>query len=181
MRRSVAEFFEALGLAAVAAVLIIGFVAQSFLVLGQSMEPSLHHGERLLVDKLSYRFREPERGEVIVFRVAGSSPRKLVKRVIGLPGDIIEFRDGQVILNGQPLSEPYASGPTVGPRQAQVVPPGRYFVLGDNRGHSEDSRFEEVGFVSRRAIIGRALWVYWPPQRAGPVSVPASLAATRRE
>lgn len=180
MRQSVAELLEAVGLAAIAALLIVTFVAQSFLVQGQSMEPSLHNGERVLVEKLSYRFREPQRGEIVVFRSPGDPSRKFVKRVVGLPGDILEFRHGQVVLNGRTLVEPYAWGPTLGPEQAQVVPPGRYFVLGDNRAHSEDSRFEDVGFVPRRAIIGRALWIYWPPQRAGPVTVPATLAKDRR-
>lgn len=180
MRRALAEFLEALGLAALVAALVIGFVAQAFRVQGQSMEPTLHDGERLLVEKLSYRFREPRRGEVVVFRVPGDPSRRFIKRVIGLPGDVIEFRDGRVVLNGHLLEEPYAAGPTRGPKGPEVVPPGRYFVLGDNRANSEDSRFAEVGFVPRRYLIGRAVWVFWPLSRAGPVRAPAIAAASRR-
>ena len=180
MRRALAEFVEALGLAALVAVLVVGFVAQAFRVQGHSMEPTLRDGERLLVDKLTYRFREPRRGEVVVFRVPGDPSRRFIKRLIGLPGDVVEFRDGRVLLNGQVLDEPYASGPTRGPQVPEVVPPGRYFVLGDNRANSEDSRFQEVGFVPRRYLVGRAVWVFWPPNRAGPVHAPALAAGPRR-
>ena len=178
-REALLELAEAVGLAVVLAVVIIAFVAQSFLVQGQSMEPSLHNGERLLVDKLTYRFREPRRGEIVVFRVPSDPSRRFIKRVIGVPGDVIEFREGRVVLNGQVLTENYALGPTLSDRPRQTVPPGRYFVLGDNRVNSEDSRFADVGFVPRELIVGRALLVYWPLYRAGLVQVPAIFASTR--
>lgn len=178
-REALLELAEAVGLAVILAVVIIAFVAQSFLVQGQSMEPTLHNGERLLVDKLTYRFREPRRGEIVVFRVPSDPSRRFIKRVIGVPGDVIEFRDGRVVLNGQVLRETYAVGPTLAERARQTVPPGRYFVLGDNRANSEDSRFAEVGFVPRELIVGRALFVYWPIYRAGLVEVPAIFASTR--
>lgn len=178
-REALLELAEAVGLAAVLAVVIIAFVAQSFLVQGQSMEPTLHDGERLLVDKLTYRFREPRRGEIVVFRVPSDPSRRFIKRIMGAPGDVLEFRDGRVILNGQVLRESYAVGPTLSGRIRQTVPPGRYFVLGDNRANSEDSRFADVGFVPRELIVGRAVLVYWPVYRAGLVEVPAIFASSR--
>ena len=173
MRRALVEMVQALGVAALVAVALVTFVAQAFRVQGHSMEPTLQDGERLLVDKLSYRLREPRRAEVVVFRVPGDPGRRFIKRIIGVPGDVIEFRDGRVVLNGRVLVEPYAVGPTRGPEGPEVVPPGRYFVLGDNRAHSEDSRFQEVGFIPRQDLVGRAVWIFWPLHRAGRVPVPA--------
>ncbi|MEW6046971.1 MAG: signal peptidase I [Bacillota bacterium] len=178
-REALLELVEAVGLATILAVLIIAFVAQSFLVQGQSMEPTLHNGERLLVDKLSYRFRAPRRGEIVVFRVPTDPSRKFIKRIIGVPGDVIEFQGGKVVLNGQVLHETYVQGPTRSDRERQTVPPGRYFVLGDNRANSDDSRFADVGFIPREYVIGRAVIVYWPIYRAGLVEVPAILASGR--
>ncbi|MBE3598043.1 MAG: signal peptidase I [Limnochordaceae bacterium] len=179
-RESVLELLEAVGLAIGLAAVIILFVAQSFLVQGHSMEPTLHNGERLLVDKLSYRFRSPERGEIVVFRVPTDPSRKFIKRIIGVPGDMLEFQGGRVLLNGRPLQESYARGPTQSQVARTVVPPGRYFVLGDNRLNSDDSRFDDVGFIPRDAIIGRALLIYWPLYRASLVQVPATFASAAR-
>ncbi|HEY8425824.1 MAG TPA: signal peptidase I [Limnochordales bacterium] len=176
-REALLELAEAVGLAVILAVIIIAFVAQSFLVQGQSMEPTLYDGERLLVDKLTYRLRDPQRGEVVVFRVPSDPSRRFIKRIIGVPGDVIEFQDGRVVLNGRVLRESYVLGPTLSGRTRQTVPPGRYFVLGDNRANSEDSRFAEVGFVPRELIVGRAVFVYWPVDRAGLVHVPAIFAS----
>lgn len=137
------------------------------------MLPSFHDGERLLVDKLSYRFREPRHGEVIVFKYPADRQKRFIKRIVGVPGDEILIRDFTVYVNGKPLEEAsYILGPTLRPFGPVVVPEGTYFVLGDNRNRSEDSRNPQVGFVPRDHIVGRALLVYWPITSAGFVRVP---------
>ncbi|MDI9485786.1 MAG: signal peptidase I [Bacillota bacterium] len=174
------EYIEALLISAVIAALIIAFVAQSFLVEGSSMEPSLYHGQRLLVEKVSYRFREPIRGEVVVFRYPGDQRRKFIKRIIGLPGDEIAIKNGLLYINGLRLDEDYINGPTYGTYSAPtfgpvLVPEGHYFVLGDNRRNSDDSRYPDVGFVPRKNLVGRALFIYWPLGQAEVLTVPRVL------
>lgn len=174
------EYLEALLLSVILAGLIIAFIAQSFLVEGSSMEPSFHDGQRLMVEKVSYRFREPKRGEVVVFRYPGDERRKFIKRVIGLPGDEITIRNGFLHVNGQRLEESYINGPTYGTYSAPtfgpvLVPEGTYFVLGDNRRNSDDSRYPDVGFVPKKNLVGRALFVYWPLNQIRLVSIPPVL------
>jgi len=173
------EYVEAIAVAVVLAGFIIVFVAQSFLVQGASMEPSLSHGERLLVDKITYRFRPPARGEIVVFRYPADPSRKFIKRVIGQPGDVVYIRGGRVFVNGTPLVEDYILGPTYGEFPPLRVPPDHFFVLGDNRNNSDDSRFADVGPVPRHLIVGRAILTYWPPAQAGIISPPSIFQANR--
>ena len=170
------EYVESIVTAVVLALIIITFIAQSFLVQGSSMEPGLHNGQRLLVEKLSYRFRPPKRGEIVVFRYPLDPRRKFIKRIIGIPGDEIFIKDRRVYLNGLPLEENYINGPTYGTYGPTIVPPDSYFVLGDNRNNSDDSRFPDVGFVPRKNIVGRALFVYWPVFQARVIRQPAIFA-----
>lgn len=131
---------------------------------GQSMEPTLHSGEYVIVNKLAYKMGEPSIGDVIVFRYPRNPSQEYIKRVIGLPKDRVEILDGQVWVNGQVLDEPYiASAPNY---QANwVVPEKSLFVLGDNRNNSSDSH--AWGPVPLEYVIGKAIVVYWPPQRWG--------------
>lgn len=166
-KSTIREYVEAVVIAVVLALFIITFIAQSFLVQGSSMEPSLHHGQRLLVDKLTYRFAEPKRGDVVVFRYPADRRRRFIKRIVGLPGDEISIRNGYLYINGQRAHEPFINGPTYGPYSSPVfgpvvVPEESYFVLGDNRRNSDDSRYSDVGFVHRSDIVGVARLVYWP-------------------
>jgi signal peptidase I len=146
--------------------LIIRFAIQNFNVDGTSMEPNLHNGELILVDKWTYLFRSPARGDVIVFVAPPHPSMDYVKRVIGVPGDIITIRNTIVIVDGITLNETYVDPRNQGNLFAnknitnQVVPPDDYFVLGDNRAVSSDSR--DWGFVPKANIIGRAAFVYWP-------------------
>lgn len=171
----VKEYVEAFGIAVLLASFIIVFIAQSFLVQGASMEPTLHNGERLMVDKLSYRFSEPKRGQIVVFRYPSDPRRKFIKRIMGLPGDQVEVRRHQLYINGTAVDEPYINGPTYGDYGPIVVPEGTYFVMGDNRNNSDDSRFPDVGPVPRKLLVGRALFLYWPLNRISLVRVPAEI------
>ena len=146
--------------------LALQIVIQPTLVYGQSMEPSLHDNERVIVDKVSYHIGLPSRGDIVVFPVE-SEPLPLIKRVIGLPGDAIEVRDGRVWVNGVALNEPYVSGPTAGNTPVVHVPEGSVFVMGDNRapGGSLDSR--RLGPIPLSQLVGRARLAIWPPAAWG--------------
>jgi signal peptidase I len=151
--------------AIVIAVLINLFLAQATRVYGSSMEPNLHTDQRLVVEKVSYRLHHPRRGDVVVLRIPERGPELLIKRVIALPGEEIEVNEGQVYTNGTPLTEPYIAQPTRGQYGPLVVPEGHIFVMGDNRGASNDSR--AFGPVSLERIVGRAWVSYWPLGRVG--------------
>jgi signal peptidase I len=172
MKAEILEYVQAFAVAIVLAAFIITFIAQSFVVEGSSMEPSLHNRERLLVNKLVYRFRKPQYGDVVVFRYPANPKRRFIKRVIGIPGDEVEVRDGFVIVNGMALDEDYTMDLTYGYFGPKTVPDGHYFVLGDNRNNSDDSRYPDVGFVPMANIVGKASFIWWPPRRISLVRNP---------
>lgn len=150
-----------------AALLVRAFVLQQFAVSGDSMKSTLHTGDRVLVNKLSYRLHDPRRGDVVVLKTLESSDeRDLIKRVVALPGETVEYRDCVLLVNGVVLVEPYLDPAIVkpsscGPSQLPVVVPAEFvFVMGDNRPGSKDSRV--LGAISYDDLIGRAFVVIWP-------------------
>jgi len=158
----VMEYVESIVIAILLALFIMTFIGRSYVVDGASMVPTLHDGERLIVDKLTYRFSEPKRGEIIVFKYPANPKYRFIKRVIGIPGDEIMIENGKVYLNGRPLEEDYISEPINERFGPFVVPEGTVFVLGDNRNNSQDSRYFGVGYIPKKLIEGRALMRYWP-------------------
>jgi signal peptidase I len=164
---------------------------QNFVVDGRSMSPTLENGQFLVVNKLVYTrvdidrlsrfipfldagsspqrdlFTSPERGDIIVLKDPGKPDTDLVKRIIGLPGETLEIVDGHVYIDGHLLIEPYIKMTWQGGKPRIVIPPGEYFVMGDNRDASKDSRSTEVGLVPRSLIIGKAMLSYWPLSRFG--------------
>jgi signal peptidase I len=140
--------------------LLVNAATGRFRIEGASMEPNLHDGEYVLIDKISYRLRPPERGDVIVFQRQGNE-RDYIKRIIGLPGDTVQIAAGQVLVNGTPLAEPYLGQAMHSDMPLRQIEADRFFVMGDNRNNSSDSR--SFGSVSAQDIIGRAWLVYWPP------------------
>ncbi len=145
--------------------LLITFVVQRADVYGRSMEPTLKDGDILLVDKLSYRFSDPERYDIIVFSYRYQEGRYYTKRIIGLPGETVQIQDGTVLIDGQPLKDDITKGPIEKARRASdpiVLGEDEYFVLGDNRNFSSDSRDTDVGNVKRGDIIGRIWLKVWP-------------------
>lgn len=146
--------------------LVIHTAVQNFDVQGMSMEPTLHNSELILVDKWSYLFHAPARGDVIVFVAPPSPSEDYVKRIVAVPGDTITINDTVVMVDGVKLNETYVAPQNQGNPYAYktiqniLVPPNDYFVLGDNRAGSSDSR--NWGFVPRANIIGQAALVYWP-------------------
>ncbi len=160
-------------LIAVAIFFLLQIVVKNFRVTGESMLPTLSDGQFLLVDKLSYRFTDPKRGEIIVFRYPRDPSEDYIKRIIGLPGETVKIADGNVYIDGHLLSEPYLQGAstlTYRPLET-TLSEGEFFVLGDNRSYSSDSR--TWGPVARRNIIGRAWLCYWPPPLWGIVHTPS--------
>lgn len=147
-------------------------VMQPHKIKGASMEPNFPDGEYLLTDKVSYRFREPERGDVIVFEAPRTDDEEFIKRIIGLPGEKVSIKGGKVYINNQQLKELYlddalvtSAGSFLLEGKEVVVPENNFFVLGDNRPASSDSRM--WGFVSKDKITGRAFVIYWPPPQVG--------------
>lgn len=164
----VAELLETI-LMAVLIFVVINTLTLRVKVINYSMRPTLDQGYYLLVNRLAYRFGEPKHGEIIIFHHNGDTTEDYIKRVIGLPGDRVVITDGAVSVNGQALEEPYLSeqGHSGG---EWVIPEGEYFVLGDNRNHSSDSR--DWGFVKQEWMVGKALLVYWPFEQARILSTP---------
>jgi signal peptidase I len=184
----------ALAVAILALVLLLrAFILQAFWIPSRSMEPTLAPEDRVLVSKVATRFGGVRRGDVIVFDDPRPEPepdehpvsaflgwalaglgaatpagQDFVKRVIALPGESWEIRRGVVYVDGRRLDEPYLN-PTVDTRSfgPATVPPGRLFVLGDNRADSSDSRFSQLGYVPRDKVVGRVVAVIWPPSRMG--------------
>jgi signal peptidase I len=157
LRRFLLDLLETVGLAVVL-FLAINAISARVRVDGFSMRPTLENGEFVLVNRLAYRFGEPERGDIIVFRSL-LAPEDLIKRVIGLPGDVVKVENGAVTINGITVNEPYiAASPYYS--GTWEVPPGNLFVLGDNRNDSSDSH--SWGFLPTENIVGKAVLVYWP-------------------
>ncbi len=135
------------------------FLAQATVVFGQSMEPNLSAYQRLIIDKISYHFRSPHRNDIVVLKVP-TMDELLVKRIVALPGETVAIADGIVYINNEPLPELFAHDQSPQNMETQVLGPLQYFVLGDNRGNSNDSRV--FGPIDRAYIVGR-VWVrYWP-------------------
>jgi signal peptidase I len=166
------DILEVIVLATSIFLLIYLLVMQPHKIKGDSMQPNFPNGEYLLTDKVTYRFREPERGEVIVFEAPGTNGDEFIKRIIGLPGEKIKVNNGKIYINSKMLEESYLSNFVITQQGAYLtegkevlLPEGHYAVLGDNRSASSDTR--AWGFISKDKITGRAWLVYWPPKALG--------------
>ena len=149
-------------LVALAVFAIFHVTIGSFKVYGSSMLPGTEEGDYIMVSKATYFFNEPKRGDIIVFH-SPQNPTDLIKRVIAVPGDTVEIRDDKVLLNDAPLVEPYTLEPFHYLMPPREIPADNYFVLGDNRNNSADSR--KGWTVPRENVIGKAWITYWPPYR----------------
>ncbi len=178
-KKALRELLEALITAILVAFVLKAFIIQAFRIPSGSMIPTLLVGDQILVLKMAYgihnpvnglylaHFHGPQRGDIVVFRYPFDETKDFIKRVIGLPGDHIQVKDKIVYVNGKPMTEPYTQYlhpdekdvPRRDVMGDTVVPPGQYFVMGDNRDDSYDSRY--WGFVKRDKILGRAFMIYW--------------------
>ena len=158
------EAFESIVVAIILAVLIRLFVVEPFYIPSGSMEPTLKEHDRIIVSKLNYRFQDPKRGDIIVFKYPVDPKRNFVKRLIATGGETVQIKNSKLYIDDRPEPEDYL------PRGLRFkdfgpvkVPPGSYFMMGDNRNNSEDSRV--WGFLPKDLIVGKALVIYWPPAR----------------
>ena len=172
------EIFKIVIIALVIVIPVRYFLFQPFLVNGQSMEPNFENGDYLIIDEISYRFHDPQRGEVIVFRAPPNPSTRYIKRIIGLPGETIEIKEGKVFVikeNTEVLDESAYLSSSVktlvqsGPQKV-TVPENSFFVLGDNRAVSSDSR--TWGLLPRENIIGRVYLRLWPFKELGKIEKP---------
>ena len=163
---SLREIIESIVIAVILAVVIRMFIIEPFYIPSGSMEPTLLINDRIIVSKVSYYFNEPERGDIVVFKYPKDPERNFVKRLIGKPGEVIELRDSKLYVDGKQVAQnflpPGLEYPDYGPIK---VPEGQYFMLGDNRNNSEDSRY--WGTLPEENIIGKAVVIYWPLNRIG--------------
>jgi signal peptidase I len=191
----VSETLEVIALA-ILTFMAVGAVGQNFIVDGSSMQPTFASNELLIVNRLAYLnvdlywipgataehwrpFGEPEQGDIVVFMFPGDVTRDFIKRVMAVPGQTVEMRDGMVIVDGTPLAEPYVGEEWDGGLSPQVVPEGKLFVMGDNRNNSFDSR--SWGMLEQGLLIGRADLRYWPFDRVGLVDHDRPEAAVTTE
>jgi signal peptidase I len=165
--RGVLDWIVVIGIALLVAFLVRTFVLAHFVVDGHSMDTTVHDGDRVFVNKLSYRLHDPNRGDVVVLhQIEGASERDLIKRVIALEGETIEMRNCVVRIDDVVLDEPYLDPEVVTPNncggdvQPTLIPEDHVFVMGDNRGGSQDSR--SIGPIDEDSIVGRAFVVFWP-------------------
>jgi signal peptidase I len=166
------EGFKTVGLSLVLAFGLRTFVAQGVYVSSGSMLPTLEVNDRLMIDKLSYHWSNPQRGDIIVFSPTQELKRQhfqdtFIKRVIGLPGEKVEIKGGRVYINNRLLGEKYIAEELASQWGPMTVPPNSYLVMGDNRDNSYDSRY--WGFVPRENIIGKAVLRFWSPERIGKI------------
>ncbi len=155
---------------ALAAVISLGLRAtvQPYIVWQSCMEPNFYEGQQIEVNKVVYKLHEPQRGDVIIFQPPFPSEKPFIKRIIALPGDTVEVKNGAVYINGLKLQESYIKEPPAYTLSQKKIPENEYFVLGDNRNNADDSH---TGWtVPRQNIIGKAWLSYWPPDRWGLVS-----------
>lgn len=157
--------------------LVLNTLTGRFQVRGSSMEPTLHNGQYLVVSKIAYWLQPPERGDIVVFQPPNGATDDYIKRIVGLPGEQIEVRDGEVRVDGAPITEPYVAsqGAYSG---SWKLGADEYFVLGDNRSNSSDSH--TWGTVPAENVIGKAWLSYWPPEAWGPVDHQTFPSAGRR-
>lgn len=160
-KKELKDWTLTLSAAVILSMLIQNYAFAQVKVEQHSMDTTLHEGQRLVENRLVYRFKEPARGDIVIIN-GPESDRRLVKRVIGLPGETVDIRDGAVWINGVRLEEPYAAGKTLpnGAAVPLVVPEGHYFVLGDNREYSQDSR--QLGAIGSGSLEGKAVLRLWP-------------------
>jgi signal peptidase I len=170
--QQIRENVQIVAIALVLALLIRSFIAEPRYIPSDSMIPTLATGDRLVVEKISSRFRAPTTGDIIVFEPPPqlqsrgySKDQAFIKRVIGTPGEVVQIQDGKVYLDGTPLEEDYIAQPPAYNMPPVRVPEGHLFVMGDNRNNSNDSHI--WGFLPQPNIIGEAIWRFWPPNRIG--------------
>ncbi len=166
LKREIMEWVIVIEIAVALAFVLNMFIIVNAVIPTASMEPTIMRGDRVIGVRLSYVTKEPQRGDIVIFKYPDDEKQLFIKRIIGLPGDTVEIVDGDVYINGEYLEEPYLRVDAYGDYGPYYVPEGSYFMMGDNRNNSADSRFWNKTFVNRKKILGKAVFRYWPhPQK----------------
>lgn len=172
LRSHIIDFIQTLVVFGAIFTLIYLFVAQFHKVSGQSMFPTMHNGDYLITEKISYRFGSPSRSQIIVLKNPRNEAQDFIKRIIAVPGDSVKIENGKVFVNGSEINEKYLpagittrSGSYLSEGATLRAGPNQYFVVGDNRSHSSDSR--DWGPITKEEIVGKAFFQYWPPKNIG--------------
>jgi signal peptidase I len=180
---SVFDFLQSIVVVMAIMVMVYLFIMSPQEISGQSMYPTFENGEYILTNKIEYKIHEPQRGDVVVFKSPQNKDIDYIKRIIGIPGDQVSLQNGKYVVNGIILTETYLpqdlrtfAGNFLKEGGTIIVPPNQYFVSGDNRPHSLDSR--EFGTIPKEDIIGKALFRYWPLDRAGLIKRPETISAS---
>lgn len=160
--REIGEWVGVVIIAVLLAYLVNHFLIVNAVVPSSSMETTIMTGDRVIGFRLAYNFSDPKRGDIMIFKFPDDESKLYIKRLIGLPGETVEIYDGNVYIDGEELDEPYLTVRTLGSFGPYTVPEGHYFMLGDNRNNSADSRFWENTYLSREKIVGKAIFKYWP-------------------
>lgn len=181
IKRAITAFFDFLqGIVVIMAIMVMIylFVMSPQEINGASMEPNFHNGEYILTNKIEYKLTDPKRGDVVIFKSPRNKDIDYIKRVIGLPGDVVALKNNTIYVNGKRLDERYLApdvyifgGSYLREGSEVVIPDGKYFVMGDNRPHSSDSR--EFGPIAKEDFIGKAIFRYWPFDKTGLIQQPS--------
>ena len=165
-KSAIREMMESVVIAVLLAVIIRLFILEPFYIPSGSMEPTLMVGDRIIVSKVTYHLRDPKPGDIVVFKYPEDPSRNFVKRLFAVGGDTIEIKDSVLYINNQPVPEPYLpAGLKFADYGPEKVPLNHYFMMGDNRNNSDDSRV--WGFLDRNLIVGKAEVIYWPVGQIG--------------
>lgn len=170
--RGLVEWIITILLAAALFFVVRTFLFRNASVTGNSMEPTLNHGDMVILNRLSYQFISPEAGDIVAFPYQGNPSEVFIKRVVGVPGDIVDLRNNQFLINGNPLDDSFSQDLVLALGDVNfpiTVEENRFFVLGDNRNGSKDSRFASVGNVPERDMMGKVLVRIWPMNALGQV------------
>lgn len=162
VRREVFEWVATILAAVLVALFINNFIIVNATVPSSSMEKTIMTNDRVIGLRLAYKDKDPERGDIIIFKYPDNEKILYIKRVIGMPGETVEIHNGEVTIDGEVLSEPYLTTTTEGDFGPYIVPEDHYFMMGDNRNNSADSRYWRNTYLSKDKIVGKAVLRYWP-------------------
>ena len=160
--KEILEYAKMIVIVFVVVMFVNNFILINAKIPSESMENTIMTGDRVLGLRFSYWFSEPKQGDIVIFKYPDDEAQNYIKRIIGLPGDTVEIVEGLVYVNGQLLNEPYLWETPRGSFGPYEVPEGHYFMLGDNRNNSRDSRYWNNKYVSEEQILGKAYWIYYP-------------------
>jgi len=168
------EYVESIVIAVILALFVRAFVIQAFKIPTGSMKPTLNENDRIFVNKYIYRFKNPQRGDIVVFKYPEDPKKDFIKRLIATEGETVEIKDGNIIINGNVVKDTliskiyyYNRGDYANSGDKIIVPKDSYYMLGDNSNSSRDSRY--WGFVPKKYIVGKAVFRYWPPKAIGKI------------